>query len=80
MEKKKINFSNIKGMLSNDQMKSIKGGSVGDPVCGGAKPCNYTDAYGTPQTGKCGSYELTCACYSTINPGYMYFNGSCTHS
>jgi hypothetical protein len=81
MEKKKINFSDIKGMLSKDQMKSIKGGSIGDPSCAHpAKNCSYTDGYGHVQTsGVCGSYESNCACFSTINPGFMYFNGTCTH-
>ncbi|WP_158994688.1 hypothetical protein [Mucilaginibacter sp. L196] len=35
MEKKRINFNDIKGMLSNDQMKKIKGGSTPYPQsCG----------------------------------------------
>lgn len=35
MEKKKIGFSDIKSMLTRDQMKQIKGGSGGNPNCAG---------------------------------------------
>jgi len=69
MEKKKINFSNIKGMLSNDQMKSIKGGSVGDPGCG--NKCYITLPDGNrEQIGTCGTFEGTCACFTS---GYTQF-------
>ncbi|WP_158994694.1 hypothetical protein [Mucilaginibacter sp. L196] len=68
MEKKKINFSNIKGMLSNDQMKSIKGGSAGDPGCGTVCTINLDN--GRTEPGICGTYESTCACFAT---GYIQF-------
>ena len=55
MEKKKINFSNIKGMLSNDQMKSIKGGST--TSCG--TYCYILDY----APGTCGNYYGTCMCF-----------------
>jgi len=82
MEKKKINFSDIKGMLSKDQMKSIKGGSIGDPSCGGDTLCTYF-ANGVAKTGECGSYgtptNFVCVCYSPT-PGYMNFDSSCTRN
>lgn len=43
MEKKKFDFKDIKGMLSRDEMKQIKGGSGGFCItsldCSGNRPC-----------------------------------------
>ena len=69
MEKKKISFSNIKGMLSNDQMKSIKGGSAGDPGCGTSCQINLDN--NNYEIGICGTYEGLCACFAT---GYTQFS------
>lgn len=52
---KKINFSDIKGILSRDEMKQIKGGSMGDHRCnawsctsiGGYEPAIYNGVCGT---------------------------------
>lgn len=54
MEKKQFNFRNIKGMLSRDEMKQIKGGSgwttgcKGQGVaCGTGKTCDAPNGDGT---------------------------------
>jgi len=70
MEKKKTSFGNIRGMLSNDQMKAIKGGSAGDPGCGPTN-CSINRGNGViEKIGACGTYEGTCACFAT---GYIQF-------
>ncbi|WP_158994696.1 hypothetical protein [Mucilaginibacter sp. L196] len=71
MEKKKINFSDIKGMLSKDQMKSIKGGSAGDPGCGTS--CTVYLNGGGQTGGVCGTWDNQCACFSSVSPGYQQF-------
>jgi len=58
MEKKKINFSNIKGMLSNDQMKTIKGGSSGNLACGTWCWIDHDP------NGSCGYANGICSCYA----------------
>ena len=45
MQKAKFNFKDIKGMLSRDEMKKIKGGSSGGCLkagtsCGSGKTCS----------------------------------------
>jgi len=65
MEQKKHFFADIKSMLSRDQMKQIKGGSQGNPVCG--TTCSGYD-YQTQFTfiGTCGSVDPgVCGCYNS---------------
>jgi len=71
MEKKKISFHNIKGMLNNDQMKSIKGGSAGTPGCGTS--CTVALIGGGTTSGICGTWSGGCACFSSVSPGYMQY-------
>ena len=69
MEKKKINFNNIKGMLSNDQMKTIKGGSSGNAACG-------TWCWvGNNPNGSCGYYNSVCACFGQGGTTIVYGGG-----
>jgi len=59
MEKKKINFSNIKGMLSTDQMKRIKGGST-PKTCGSiCHSVSYQQGYCITYSN---TYESQCMC------------------
>ena len=49
--KKEFNFKNIKGMLSRDEMKAIKGGS-GTTFCS-TGPCSYYESGNGKVNGTC---------------------------
>ena len=63
---KKVNFSDIKGMLSKDQMKTIKGGST-PQSCGTSykNPQTYQLGYCTTTNGYVGGQPATiCVCFA----------------
>lgn len=70
---KKINFSDIKGILSRDEMKQIKGGSKGDPRCSQVA-CFAPDAFPSPiGNGTCGTpfeNQEVCVCYNASGQFY----------